>query len=134
MGPSDDRTNCWLWSDKALPCPWGDGALGPAHPGATMIECDDTQPHCQASDIGEQMHKHITTTYKFNADDFTIFGPNYNCNGISGNLNCPADENKIARTVSFCCKVKRGKAVWKFKGDPAWKDTNPEKVKCKKID
>ena len=41
--PSDDRTNCWLWSDKALPCPWGDGALGPAHPGATMIECDDSK-------------------------------------------------------------------------------------------
>ena len=34
------QTNCWLWSDKGTPCPWGHGALIAGHPGATMIKCE----------------------------------------------------------------------------------------------
>ena len=49
---------------------------------------------------------------------------------LSGHLTC-TNEKKMASNIMFFCKQKKnGDALWKFKGNPDWMDSNPGKIKC----
>ena len=77
------------------------------------------------------MHKKINTDYTFELGDWVLgsLGKRFL---LSGNMICPTDDNKMAKTILFSCKANaKGKAVWKFKGDPTEKDSNPGGIKCK---
>jgi len=74
------------------------------------------------------MAKQIKTTYTFDPKDWVI-GQSSKLK-LYGNLICPSNAGKVAKTILFTCKEnKQKKSIWKFKGDPA--DTSG--VKCKPI-